>query len=327
MRRVMRLVILLGGVMQAQAQLADLSNFLSGLEIEAAYARVTMIPLIQLNWAALLDLIGGEESEYPFFYPQDRAWASMGTYLPMLLLGDPNEMNLPALDIRVRYWVGGGDELRHLGTVSYVQIVTNPFLSPNQRLFFLHGKTGVDKVFGDDSPVWVSGGAYAHVTMLGAEDVGLIPKFYMNHFYGAPPKQALYYGLGYVLAGSGFHFSLYFGDREGWEIQNRFYVELSAYLPFEVSSELGWDTGVRIAVNRDLSVFVEARWIKTLWQASGLSIGVRYGFGSLAQALRALESSVQDSAPSTEETPGEGMVPSQEPPPPALDTSPKKGKK
>lgn len=322
MRGTILLAVLLGRAVQAHAQLGELSQFLSGLEIEAAYARMTMIPLIQLNWAALLDLLGGEESEYPFFYSQDRAWASMGTYGPLLLLADPIEMNLPALDIRVRYRVGGRDEYRHLGTVSYVQIVTNPFLSPNQRLFFLHGKTGVDKVFGDDSPVWVSGGAYAHVTMLGAEDVSLIPKFFKNHFYGAPPQEALNHGLGYVAAGSGFQFSLIFGQRGVWEIQNRFYFELSAFLPFHLNTELGMDTIVCYSLDETLTMFLESRWIKSFWQNSGLSLGLRYGFGRVARMLGDLESSQHEDEP-----PAEDLTRPPEPRPAEPNTQPEKGKK
>ena len=263
--------------------LKDVRDFLENLQVEVGYSRVTMLPLIQINWAALLEILDDDESKstLPFFLSQDKAWASMGTYFFEFLSADPYEMNFPAINFAIRH--------RTEKTISYVQIITNPFLAYNQRIFYLYGRTGVD--YYDENEVGIfRWGVYAHGSMIGAEDVFLLQKFFKSHYHGSPSYDVLNYGLGYALAGSGFHVLWGLGSPKSLLFTVRPYFELNAYLPFHPSAELGIDFGLEISSLPDLVFYTHVKMMKTLWQASGVDMGFRYGFRSLAEVLKAVES-------------------------------------
>lgn len=310
MKKAILLVLVMSANFPLNAQWTDIRNFLSGLEIDVAYARVTQIPLIQINWRVITDYFDDTSpyKDLPFFYSQDKAWASMGTYFFNFLNADPNEMNFPALNLKVKY--------RQDDRLSYVQAVTNPFFSQNQRIFYLYGKTGVNKIDDADSFFSSSWGAYAHVGIIGAEDTTLIEKFFTNHFYGVPESSVLHYGLGYVLAGSGFQFISSFGPKDAWRLSTRLYFELNAFLPFVPTAELGLDWELDVNVTRDLSLFLDLKLMKSLWQSAGVMVGVRYHFRTVSELMASWEQSAADREPQVE--PPRGNEPS--PQEPIIDT-------
>lgn len=264
-------------------QLTDIRNFLAGLEFDVAYSRVTQIPLIQFNLRKITDYFDDNSpfTDLPLFYSQEKAWASMGTYFFNFFNADPNEMNFPALDLMLKY--------RSEKYLSYVRMVVNPFFSQNQRIFYLYGKTGVDKIDDQDDFFYSSAGAYAHAGFIGAEDVTLIERFYKNHLYGSPDPSVFHYGLGYVMAGSGFQIIGGIGMKKNWRLSTRLYFELNAFLPFVPTLEIGLDQGFEVNINRDLAVFIDVKLIKSFWQSAGASVGLRFNFQTLSDLLNVLE--------------------------------------
>lgn len=260
------------------SETSDIRDYLANLEIEVGYARATMIPLIWLDFSAIPTLFSEDEETKPFFVPQGNAWGSMGTYLFQFWNADPNEMNLPGIDLTVRYY--------NFDDINYFRLILSPFFAADQRAFYIRGETGVDY---EAAKPWdgfrTVGTIYAFGNMLGFESSELLMRFFDNYGGGAPPVEATHNGLGMVSAGTGFRGTMQFGYLHDWSLSFKFYFELGAFLPFNLTYGTGMDLGFDLKIVDHLYLYLDARLMKAAWEPAGLNVGVRYRFQGVAGLL------------------------------------------
>lgn len=285
------------------ARLEAIWGILRDMEIGVGYARPTLIPFYQLDWMALAEYISiGGDHEKPFWLDQPKAWASMGTYFGRLFEADPLEFNLPAIELTVRHRAIHSNQ--HDYNTSFVRVVTSPFLAWNSRLFFFQALTGYEFAtivsFGE-----VRTSLYAHVGMIGSENTNLFLSYFDNLFPGIPSLQVVNYGLGYVMAGSGFYWMIGLGKADRFLFFIKLFMELSAFLPFAPSGEVGIDVRAELTTNPWLMFYAETRLAKTLWQTGGVSVGAIVKLGSILPSLDSIPSDQErgQSFPSDESDP------------------------
>ncbi|GEM_PF-6329099 len=305
--KIILFVLLLGALpawSQEENDGATWADYLEHLDLEVGYARATLLPLIWLDFSALTTLMDKEKAK-PFFIGQDKAFSSMGTYFFQFWNADPNEMNLPALDLSLIY--------ENHDDINYLHVIFSPFFAADQRAFFIHGETGVEY---DGAKEWeffrATGTVYAFGTMLGFESPELLEGFFQNYSGGPPPVESMHNGLGIVTAGTGFRGTLQFGNYGEWSMAFKFYFELGAFLPFSLTYGTGMDFRFDLKIVEDLNFYLETRLMKAAWEPAGMRVGVRYSFGSLVGLFHSEEVQEETAEPEQEEA----VVPTRQPPPP-----------